>query len=396
MPRKLTDWLDAYLKFEEETEPPHLYKEWVGISVLASALERKSFIQFGNLIFYPNMYIVLVGPSGVCRKSVSMKSGRDLIDYIEINKAPDATTRVGLIGELEQSISNQQIMLDGTTVPSHCSLTVYSPELTVFLGYGQAELLTDLTSWYDCDPNWKYKTQGRGLQIITNVWVNILGATTPDLISSSMPRDTIGGGLASRMIFIYETRKGKTISLTNMPDKDNALYQSLQHDLQEINLMHGEFTYTPDFAKVFDAWYTVSDENRPTDDSRYFGYLSRRATHIIKLCMLHSVSKNSDMVIDADIFARSLDLLERTEKKMFNTFRGTGRSDLVDVTNDVMDIIKERGVISYSELIFMFHHDALKYDMDKILPTLVEMGWAKRGMLADEKTIVYKYVYVKK
>ena len=393
MPRRLADWKSTYIKYVEETEPPDLYKEWVAISVMAAALERKCYIKFGNLVFYPNMYVILVGPSGICRKNVAMTSGRKLLDNIDVKKAPESTTRVGLIGELEDSVASQQLMADGTTVPSHCSLTVYSPELTVFLGYGQAELLTDLTNWYDCDPNWRYKTQGRGLQIMTNVWVNILGATTPDLISSAMPRDTIGGGLASRIIFIYETHKGKTISLTKMPNEDVDLYDNILHDLQEINLMHGSYTYTDSFAKVFDEWYARSDSNRPTDDPRYFGYISRRATHIVKLCMIHSASQDDKMIIDDNTFNRSLDLLLRTEVRMFNTFRGTGYADESETTAMVMDTIKDRGAITYKELLYLFHHDAMKPRMDIILATLVEMGWCMRAFMNNGETIIYKYIY---
>ena len=59
---------------------------------------------------------------------------------------------------------------------------------------------------------WKYQTKGAGTSdYIDNVWVNILGGTTPGLLQSTIPVDAIGSGLTSRMVFVYADKKGKVI-----------------------------------------------------------------------------------------------------------------------------------------------------------------------------------------
>ena len=63
MARKLNDWIDSYLEYTKNSEPPDLYKEWVAVSVVASILQRKCSLPWGDITFYPNMYIILVGPS---------------------------------------------------------------------------------------------------------------------------------------------------------------------------------------------------------------------------------------------------------------------------------------------------------------------------------------------
>ena len=72
MPRQLVDWIDAYLKFTEKSEPPKMFHLWCAISVIASVLERKCRLEWGTITFYPNMYIVLVAPSGKARKGTAM------------------------------------------------------------------------------------------------------------------------------------------------------------------------------------------------------------------------------------------------------------------------------------------------------------------------------------
>ena len=68
MARALKDWIDSYLDFVDNSEPPQMFKLWCAISVIASALERKCYLSWGTLTFYPNIYIVLVAPSGKARK----------------------------------------------------------------------------------------------------------------------------------------------------------------------------------------------------------------------------------------------------------------------------------------------------------------------------------------
>lgn len=392
MPRHLTDWKKAYLEYVDETEPPILYKEWSAISIIASALQRKSFIRFGTYEFFPNMYIVLVGPSGRCRKSKAMEPGRDLLNKINVNLAPDATSQVALISELEDSIVSGMTDRAGNPIPAHCSLTVYSMELTVFLSYNNPDLLTYLTNWYDCDPKFRYKTQGRGNQIVENVWVNLFGATTPELIASSLPRDTVGGGLASRIIFVYESKKGKSISLTRMKQPDEAKYENLVHDLQEINLMHGGFEIDKDFDIEFTKWYEEEEYQYSIEDPRFSGYKERRATHIIKLCMILSAGKSSDMLITKDIFEEALDLITRTEVNMPKTFQGVGRSNEAETTVAIMEVVEHRKVINYSELVSMFYHDANRQTIRMIIDQMVDMEFCERGSDAEtgKVTLVYK------
>ena len=78
MSRESKDWINTYLAYTDNTEPPHLYKEWVAVSVIASALQRKVFLEWGPMTFYPNMYIILCGPSGKARKSTAMGPGMKL------------------------------------------------------------------------------------------------------------------------------------------------------------------------------------------------------------------------------------------------------------------------------------------------------------------------------
>ena len=89
-----------------------------------------------------------------------------------------------------------------------------------------------------------------GTDEILGVWVNMIGATTPDLVKTALPQDAIGGGLSSRIIFIYEEKKGKVVPFPFLQDGHFELGEKLEHDLNEIHLMAGDFRFTEDFMEV--------------------------------------------------------------------------------------------------------------------------------------------------
>src|SRR5688572_20618371 len=102
MPRLIKDmnWLKAYLLYTNDILSPESFNLWTGISVIASALQRKTFIPVNQFLCYPNAYVVLMGPPGTM-KSTSMRAGRELLSTVpKIFMATDSTTREKLIVNL--------------------------------------------------------------------------------------------------------------------------------------------------------------------------------------------------------------------------------------------------------------------------------------------------------
>ena len=128
MERKLDDWIDSYLEYTSNTEPSELYRRWVAISTLAAALRRKVKVEWGLLTWYPNMYIVLVGPAAA-RKGTAMDPGLDLLRETDIPLGSDSGSREALIEKMKLAIDIDSDNPNIIPVPHH-SLTVYSKELT--------------------------------------------------------------------------------------------------------------------------------------------------------------------------------------------------------------------------------------------------------------------------
>lgn len=352
--RKLDNWIESYLALTENTEPPRMFREWIAVSVLASVLKRKCFTFWGDITFYPNMYIVLVGPSGKCRKGTAMTTGVWFLRQMGVTLAAEAITREALIQELA---GTQDIaVIDGKQV-LHASLTIYSQELTVFLGYNNLQLLSDITDWYDCRDPWIYRTKGSGTDTIAGVWVNLIGATTPSLVREALPRDAIGGGLSSRIIFVYEEDRDKDIPFPFYTEEQKKLRQTLLEDLAEISTLNGGFKVAENFMDPYMTWYLHQAKNPRFVDPNFDGYVQRRPNHVMKLCMILSAAQREDMVITGDIFQQAVNLLERTEINMPKVFSGYGSSPYAEVMHRIMGYIATVGETTEGDLLRTFYSD---------------------------------------
>ena len=375
--RRLNDWVSGYIEYSQETESPLSYHIWTSISLLAAALQRRVYIKWGYEILYPNMYIVLVGPSGKCRKGSAMNLGKDIITGLGIKVTSESITREALIRSMKRAVVNY-IEPDTGIVRFHCSLTAMSQELSVFLGQNDVKFLADLTDWYDSLDNWVYETKTSGVDEIKGVCFNLLGATAPDWLQSILPEEAIGGGFTSRIIFIVEEQKRKTIPLPVVSERLSSLREALREDLERIATLSGEFEFTEETKELYSAWYQKEDEkikdgSPAIDDPRFAGYCERRATHIRKLCMLFSASRGEDLLIMADDFSRAMDVLMSAEKKMDKVFSGLGSTPYAKITEKILTFFKERKRVSRSELLIVFYRDLDMTILDTIEKTLVAM-----------------------
>ena len=389
MTRQVADWIDSYVDLTDNTEPPELYRRWVAISVVAAALQRKCRLRWGSLTFFPNMYIILVGPPGKARKGTAMKVGRQFLEDLGIKMAAESITREALVREL-QECNNSVLNPTEGTMETHSSLTIYSEELVVFLGHQNYQLMADLTDWYDCASQWVYRTKGSGTDNIIGVFVNLIGATTPDLIKTALPADAIGGGLTSRMIFVFEPRKGKIIPYPEWHPEQEVLRKKLLDDLERIHMLKGDFTASKAFIEMWKTWYTAQEDNPPFDDPRLAGFIERRPAHILKMCIGLSAAQGNSMVLQPHDLEKAIALLGRTELKMPQAFSGVGKNQHADTLNRIWLDLGYRKEMYMSEIVGKYCADADERTLEAIIRTLEKMEVVK--LVLDNKKV--KVIYL--
>lgn len=382
-------WIDKFVLYTENTEPPDLYKEWVAVFTVAAALKRKVWVEWSlDERIYPNLYVVLVGPPGRCRKGTAIRPAVSLIRDLGIKLAAKSITREALIRELED-VQDMTQAADKSFI-THSSLNILSPELTVFLGYGNNQLIMDLTDWYDCDDNWEYRTKTQGNNEIAGVWVNLLGATTPKSIQRALPLESISGGLASRIIFVYEDRRSKKIPDPFVTPEQLVLRKELLLELGRIQQMSGQFKLTPEAMDRWTEWYITMEKTAPHMPPTFEGYVNRRQTHVRKLSMVLSASRSKDMAITLQDFNNAVDLLERTEVKMARTFAGLGTSKNSELIVDLMEYISSVGEVSIKTVYGDFYgYIEGPRHFQELLHVLTAQGFCKTEPRGRETFLIY-------
>lgn len=399
MSRELSDWLTKYLEYTENSESPISYHTWCGLSVIAGALQRRVYLKWGlGRVIYPNLYVVLVGPSGRTRKGVAIGIAKDFLKKIPgITVTPESSSgRQAMIMAMKRAIVNFQDPSDGK-IKFHCSVTAFSEELSVFLGQGDIAYLSNLTDWYDSKDDWEYETVGRGKDSLQGLCLNLMGGTAPDWIQSMIPQEALGGGFTSRIIFIVEEVKRKIIPKYIPTQEELEMQEVLQRDLERISQLAGEITFTEDAEKLYIDWYIDQDKKLSAGlpavpDTRFAGYCERRATHLQKLMILCSASRCDDLKISAADFNRALSLLHMAEINMPKTFGGLGKSRMSDETDAVMSYIKSVRTTTRKILLQKFYRDLDPNTLAQVEALMTQMGVLKIKLMPEQADKQYTWI----
>ena len=387
-----SNWLESYLRLMENTEPARLFDKWVGYSIIASALRRKVSLQLGRLIYYPNIYVVLVAEPGVARKTQAIKYGVNFLNTIpEIRLSADSSTKEAMTDDIETS-GMDELMVDGTTL-RHSSLNIISKEFESFLGQKKenTRMLTALTDLFDCPDDWSSRTKHSGSNKIINPWVNLLAATTPDSLASSLPATAVGGGLTSRIMFIWADKKKKSIAIPAMTEEELKIKAWLEKDLYRISRLSGNYMMTTDCIRRWTAWYDQFDEDesgeRICPDKSFSGWYSRKPTYIIKISMLQAAAESSKLLIEWHHIEQAIEAIKEVEYSMGNAFKAIGKSEISAEVDNVLQIIRNARCISEKDLMTRIWRDIDSTKFTNVIDTLIKTGKVRRTYKGPDESI---------
>ena len=397
MSRALPDWITEYLTYTENTESAAIFHKWTAISLLAAVLRRKVWFNFGRIKIFPNLYIVFVAEPGVARKTQAIGFGEEILTEVSgITLAADVTTIQALLDDLEESVSSH--LLPSGENFSHASLTVSSGEFESFLGDKKenSRMLVVLTDLFDCKQRpFKTRTRHSGSNEIANPFLNIIAATTPDSLANALPSTAIGGGLTSRIIFIWAEGKRRKV---DVPEKPPAIIKSnLVKDLVVISRISGGYSFSPEGREWWSKYYQAFDEtdpNRICKDPAFRGWYSRKPLFILKLATILTASTTSTQLVGPPALDRALLYLEEAERTMTKTFSAVGRSAVTADVDMVRRVIKTYQLISENALLQMVWRDVDSKKFDTVIHTILRSGEVSRKYQGPkgEKGIWYYWV----
>lgn len=315
----MTDWIDTFLEYTENISSPPLFRKWAAISTVAGALERKVWIRTLGSRLYPNMYVVLVAPPGVGKTEVTWRV-RKLWESLEDHHiASTSVTKASLIDELAEANRRWVDPKAENPVTHFNSLLLCINELGVLLPAYENEFMNTLTDLWDCK---HYSERRRTSKIEIDIkapQLNLVAACTPSYLMHVLPEGAWDQGFLSRTMLIYSGER-QLRSLFADTSFDESLYSILENRLGEIAGMFGELKFTRDAAQAVDHFHMTDGEPKP-DHPKLMSYNIRRTVHLLKLCMVSSVSRSSQFLIEIEDFQRAYDWLTEAEQWMPDIFK---------------------------------------------------------------------------
>lgn len=381
--RHFSHWLKAYMRYSAASEAPDVFHFWVGVSTLAGAIRRRMWIDMNHFQWTPNFYIILVGPPGVATKSTTTRMGMSLLEHVDgIQFGPQSMTWQSLTQKMETAQEYVKYTdpkgLDTQVAMSPITCSI--PELGTFLKVDDTALVDVLISMWDGQlETWGHTTKVSGDIIVKNPWLNLIGCTTPSWLEGNFPQHMIGGGLTSRMMFIYGDTKRQLIAY---PDEyvHSSDYLEMKkkmiEDLQQIALMSGPMKIDEDARKWGRDWYAKLWGTRPSNmaDDRYAGYLSRKQTHIHKLAIVLAAAQRDEPLILRDDLIEADALLTSIEPHMIKVFESVGVVDESKHVAQLLAYVRAYKWVGGNDLFNLLRNNITEKDFKNALRIAVEGG----------------------
>jgi hypothetical protein len=366
--RKLGNWITAFRDWAiPRTDAPESFVFWAAIYAIAAALRRQVWIpkrHLGSWECSPHLYLMFVGPPGM-RKTTSMMS---------------------FAHPLLQQVGG---LTDGPTFFTKELLTqrlIQSPDSSIYLMVGEfaelvqknkpGEMYDFLTSMYDSRDSLEVGTMMRGVEKANRPCLNMFAATTPAWIAENMTAGVIGGGFASRIIFVYEEKlRNPKLIFTELMDQfgEDDRSADLLHDLTIISELAGEFDFGEGMEKKLNEWIIHHSESPPSD-IRLMGYHSRKPMMMLKLAMIYSVATKNELVIDEDAIEFGKFALKTTEMNLSKVFGGIGRNEFIFDMDAIIGYVMQEGKVSHDQILSQFRSVAHPSKLQELIGGCVAMG----------------------
>lgn len=354
---EIGSWINAYTEHQRYSESPMSFHFWAAVSAVAAALGRKVWIDQRHFQWTPNMYIILVGPPGVAAKSTSMRGALSLLENVEgVRFGPQSMTWQALIKSFKDAQQSITISATGEPVTMSC-LTIAASELGTFLRPENREFLDFLTALWDGQKEtYRRRTAGEGEVIIHNPWLNVIGCTTPAWLKDNFPDVLIGGGLTSRIVFVFGDKKRQLIPYPSDLVQDDSYQEEelcLLEDLKQIAEMKGEYKLNDDAKAWGSQWYIdLNKQGLPAHlaSGRFDGYIARKQSHVHKLAMVLAASKRSALTITGEDLRSAERTVTELERDMITVFNSIGVNAVAKTSSEVLTLIRNHKVITNSAL----------------------------------------------
>ena len=367
------DLIQAVLDSTKSVEAPVRFYYWSTLAAISAVLKDRVWFNMGNLYrVYPNVYILLYGPSGI-RKGPPISLAERLVTEVDVTRVIDGRSSIEAV---IKDLGSFQTRPGKAAIKDSCCFMVASELSSSIVGNPAAmDIMTDFFDRIYHEGDWKYRLKNSESSTLKKPTITWLAGTNEALFKDFIPEKNLYGGLIGRMFIITENKKANTNSLmwkTNAPD-----IKVLAAQLAQISRLEGEFTMADEVRHAVDSWYNKFDKTIMPTLGDNTGFASRIGDFVIKIAMILSCGRRLDKIITIEDTKEAIDVvlpLLVPTKRVVNSVKKTDNS-LVTKRALVLTYLSnkpdfsERREILLQNLGLQIDHE----DLDKITTFMIQM-----------------------
>ncbi len=331
-------WLRTYLELTRESESPGIYHALSALSIAAQLMSHEVYVDMGTYVIYPQLAIILVGPSGLKKNSAIAYASR-MLKY-----APDGRVKTLYDKFTPESLTAFLTSGEGAAVPN---VFAQAPEMAT--AFGRAKYLEGMVPFFTRlldNEGVGEMTQARGERRVEEVAFGFIAGTTPGWITSEMHVGVVSGGFTSRFLISYIEATPRLVYRAKKVDPSKLL-AATEEVLMQLERVKGQIHLEPTADAFLEQWYhahrLIAVKNEVMS-----GYENRKLSHIIRLAMIFAVLDGQRQIMVQHI-QDAIAILDYLEPGMIKLFGMLARSKTATTSDHLLQIIRQSGKRSVSK-----------------------------------------------
>ncbi len=376
------NFVDSLVAECSHVETPKSWLWWSFLSCISAAAGNNYYLTTlkGDLIYKPNLYIMLLGDSGL-GKGFPINRAKLLVSKADVTRVIAGRSSIqAIIKELATSRTKE-----GKPPIADSRGFIINGELSTAI-IADPDSLTILTDLYDgnFNPEWINLLKGDGAEKLKNPYITALFGSSPAHFYDSIPQANIEGGYIGRNLIVYEEKRSQDVDLLDTDsggkgDKfDDYIIPKYVPHLVKVSTHKGQLVPSTDARELFNTWRRKWRASQTYDKT---GFMNRVPDHVLKVSMCLALS-NYDFTgeisqLDIEDSINKVTNLVYSNKR---TTEGRGPDPLAASTKAVLDyLLAAPGQeMSRKQLLWRGYGVYNSFTLDQIMDNLLEMGWIKR------------------
>lgn len=333
---------------------------------------------FGSKLF-PNLYVMLIGPSGLGKGMAIGKAFKMTQKIPEFHGYRGRATIQFLFDQMDQKGGR---------------LYLVTPELSMGIGTGsQAEdFIRVMTELYEGGEYIFFEgTRTSGSRAIKNPIINWLSGSTMEWLIDTVSRNAILSGFFARCIPVaghYDF--ARRIHTPRLPGDHDAQLEWLSRRLSLIVKIEGVFTMDNDAKAADEYWYNTRES---PEDELMAPTWKRAHDQVLKVAMLLALCGDrwDDLKILQEHVLRAQTLVGKVHAAIPKLMAAAIRTSDTEGAHLAMAFIQKKKCVTRSQLIKVLHHHGIgaqKFERD-VLPYIAAS--AQIGIEREARTTVFTW-----